>query len=37
MKIEKGETINYGLGFTFDNEEINFLIIKWYINIYFKN
>jgi hypothetical protein len=36
MKIEKGETINYGLGFSFNNQVIEILIIKWYISIYFK-
>jgi hypothetical protein len=37
MKIERGQSINYGLGFSFDNQEINILIIKWYITILFKN
>ncbi len=37
MKIERGQSINYGLGFSFDNEVIKILIIKWYITIFFKN
>ena len=37
MKIERGQSINYGFGFSFDNEVIKILIIKWYITILFKN
>jgi hypothetical protein len=37
MKIEKGESVNFGIGISFDKEEINFLFIKWYLTIFFKN
>ena len=37
MKIEKGESINFGIGISFDKKEINILFIKWYLTIFFKN
>ena len=37
MKIEKGISINYGFGFSYNKEIINILIIKWYMIIYRKN
>jgi hypothetical protein len=36
IEIEKGTTINLGIGISFDNEEISIMFVKWYIIIKFK-
>ena len=36
IEIEKGQTINLGIGITFNSKEINMVFVKWYIIIKFK-